>query len=278
MRLFIAFFFVFISMPGVATTLFVSDIDDTIKISHILNTTDAASNVARINNHFYGMAQLYRTYNKAAPATPLIYLSAAPRKAMYYFHFGFLSYNRFPSGTLILRETLNDSNFKIQSLRSLIERYQPDKMVLVGDNGEKDIAVYAQIQAENPHIEILTYIHLIYSYRSKTDTGAIARDGQRTFVTAIDLAERFLDDGLISVAAFDKLILEIGPKITSQSLNEDKGSVAFPSWMDCRDYLDRSLPLSQISPSFNFWPRRQTKTTAQLLQSYKELVQRRCAL
>ena len=42
-----------------AQTVLVSDIDDTLKISHVLDWADAAGNLVQMGNHFLGMSQVY---------------------------------------------------------------------------------------------------------------------------------------------------------------------------------------------------------------------------
>ncbi len=227
----------FISASAMSTTLFVSDIDDTIKISHVLNRLGAIEAVARIDNHFLGMAQAYQAYLETDPLAQIVYLTNAPAKLMHAAHSAFLHYNKFPAGQMLLRKDLHETEFKLKSLRSLIEKNQPTKMVLIGDNGERDPYVYAQIQTEYPNIPMFVYIHLIYSTHAKRAIGAPKQANQTSFVTSLDLVQKFQKDGLIPDSTFNNFVLEMQPKIVGQSLKEDEGNIAFPKWIDCRDYF-----------------------------------------
>lgn len=259
-----------------ARTLFVSDIDDTIKISHVLDKSEMVKNAIRVHNHFYGMAQVYKAYAEADPSVQFAYLSAAPEKMMLDFHFEFLSINRFPKGRLILRQNLNDHEFKLTAIRELIELYKPDKIILVGDNGERDPFIYTQIQAENPGIPVSIYIHQIYSHLNTEDTGVPPQPNQQIFVTGIDLAKLFMQQRFISPSIFENYVNKIGPYLLAQSFSKKIGATAFPAWIDCRDVLSVS------TLSRNRWklkiPRSRLVrlSTNEILSLYDEKLKARC--
>jgi phosphatidate phosphatase APP1 len=259
-----------------AKTLFVSDIDDTIKISHVLDKLEMVKNAIRVHNHFYGMAQVYTAYAEADPTVQFAYLSAAPEKMMLDFHFEFLSINQFPKGRLILRENLNDHVFKLTAIRELIQLHKPDKIILVGDNGERDPFVYSQIQAENPGIPVFIYIHQVYSHLNSEDTGVPPQVNQQIFVTGIDLAKLFMQQGFVSTSIFENYVNKVGPYMLAQSFSKKNGSTTFPAWIDCRDVLN----VSKLSR--NRWklkiPRAQLVrlNTNELLGVYDEKLKARC--
>ena len=89
-------------LPCFAQTLLISDIDDTVKVSHIRSLKGAVSNAFRTNNIFKGMADLYKSVAKDSGAK-IIYLTNAPEKILGYSHTRTLKNGRFPKGELLLR-------------------------------------------------------------------------------------------------------------------------------------------------------------------------------
>ena len=55
---------VFSSLSAAADTLLVSDMDDTIKVSYVLDKDSVVANVAMIHNVFMGMPELYQAISK----------------------------------------------------------------------------------------------------------------------------------------------------------------------------------------------------------------------
>lgn len=260
-----------------STTLFVSDIDDTVKISHVLNKLAAIEAVAHIDNHFLGMSQAYQAYLETDPTAQMVYLTNAPAKLMHAVHSAFLHYNKFPAGQMLLRADLHETEFKLKSLRSLIEKNQPTKLVLIGDNGERDPYVYAQIQSEYPNIPMFVYIHTIYSTQAKREIGAPRQANQESFVTSLDLIQKFQKDGLIPDSTFNNFILEMQPKIVSQSLKEDEGNIAFPKWIDCRDYFSlKSFTMAKIK-SNQWFQTKPDATSDELWLAYQARLLSRCS-
>jgi uncharacterized protein DUF2183 len=134
----------------------ISDIDDTIKISEVL---DKRALLANTFVHPYrpveGMPELYsgalrgryfhyvsaspwRLYPALAP-----FLAQFPRGAIYLRHF------RIQDGSFL--EFLESSeDYKVDTIRGIFERYPGHTFTLIGDSGEHDPAVYAQIYAAYP--------------------------------------------------------------------------------------------------------------------------------
>ncbi len=139
-----------------APFLVVSDFDDTLAISEVTQpgklVTNALLRDADTQPVVTGMAGFYGCLGpEAAPAPAFALVSGspvqfAPRVS------AFLSRHGFPPGFgLYLRDmgpgTL--SHYKQPLIRALLQRF-PHPVVLVGDSGEKDPEVYAQIRDEFP--------------------------------------------------------------------------------------------------------------------------------
>lgn len=233
-------------LPQVAFSrvLLVSDMDDTIKVSHVLDIDSAIANARQTKNAFMGMPELYQSLVKIPKATEFHYLSSAPRKLMLYLHHFFLWQNNFPSGKLVLNNKLIDSEHKITSLRNMIAEFKPTKMILIGDNGERDAEVYAQIREEFPEIGGETYIHIAYSLNGfEKNEGKLLKDGQIPWVTSIDLAFDLLKKGYIKEEDYKLLVNSVEPRALVESpYVERRKHMMFPAWLDCRDFEVPKLP------------------------------------
>jgi phosphatidate phosphatase APP1 len=249
-----------LSLQVKAQILLVSDIDDTIKISHVLETRDTVENTVFIHNHFLGMAELYQALQDSHD-TRFAYVSSAPSWAMKLSHQSFLILNSFPSGELLLRESIFEQNYKIKTISQLIEKVQPSHLILVGDNGEKDTLIYAEIQKTYPQLPIVTFIHQLYSVKSNVEKGRPLELGQKGFATAVDLAMQMKSMGLLTDEKYQNFVSKAVPLILKEKEDQNSGVLAFPYWMDCRDFLSQN----QIAAS------------DPLLISYQSKLQSRCA-
>lgn len=223
--------------------LLVTDMDDTIKVSHVLDADSAAANAIATKNAFLGMPELYQALVKIPGATPMHYLSNAPVWLMKKSHETFLANNQFPAGELVLNPRTIDSEHKIKSLRAMIEKHRPTSMILIGDNGERDAEVYQQIREEYPQIGGLTYIHQVYSQAGfKNSTGKPLLKNQIGWVTSVDLADDLMLKGIISLADYLNVYIAVETKALEEDPTiERDAQMFFPAWLDCRDFSVREI-------------------------------------
>ena len=138
----------------------ISDIDDTIKVSQVLDRR------ALLRNTFYkpfepvaGMAAVYQAWSNSANAK-FHYVSASPWQ-LYAPLADFMRHNGFPAGTFHLKDfRIKDQTFfdlfrsperyKRSVIEPLLERFPKRRFVLVGDSGEKDPEIYADIARKYP--------------------------------------------------------------------------------------------------------------------------------
>jgi hypothetical protein len=133
----------------------ISDIDDTIKVSEVLDKRVLLRNTfCRPFQAVPGMAMLYRGWAESAAAR-FHYVSASPWQ-LYPPLAEFLQASRFPAGSFHLRllrlkdKTLlellrSPEGYKLEAIGALLSRHPGRRFVLVGDSGEKDPEVYGQI-------------------------------------------------------------------------------------------------------------------------------------
>ncbi len=229
----------FISFSVQAKTVLVSDVDDTIKISHVLNLEDAAAYSMDSDSAFLGMSALYQALKFEHPEMKFFYLSNAPDFLMEDIHTDFLNKKAFPRGTYLPKKSIYESNHKIIELRKIVKKENPDLIILVGDNGEKDILVYDQFTKElaNTKIQIIQLIHEVYSIRPSADEiGRVVLKNQKGFKTSIEAALELNKNALLTDNITEKLIQYVAPELEIEPKNKFYGDLAFPYFMKCNTF------------------------------------------
>ncbi len=264
----LSFLFVFLYLHvGSARALLISDIDDTIKISHVLDRSEALRNLFKVDNLFAGMSKLYSALANENPDIQFVYLSNAPEFLMEDFHKHFLAENGFPAGDLFLNSNSLDSNFKYNKIVELIENYQPQELILIGDNGERDIFIYRQVAVDYPGIRVKTFIHTVYNSASgdSESHGQKLAEDQIPFVSSVDLSDEFAQMALLSKLAYSQMVSHVWRQIESADPQAEDGELAFPYWLKCSDYL-KLKDVDQMA----------ARTTLPDLQAYYRFLKLRC--
>ncbi|MGZ3798496.1 MAG: phosphatase domain-containing protein, partial [Pseudobdellovibrionaceae bacterium] len=230
MKIVLLIFLFFYSFSSQGKTLLVSDIDDTIKLAHVRDFADALKYARDTESRFLGMNALYSKILQDQPDSQIVYLSKAPAWAMEKTHRRFLEAGGYPSGEYIPRTKYDEDVHKIKSLRTLLEEIKPEKVILVGDNGEQDADVYDQIAKEysNRGIEFYHFIHIVYSRHAYVERGATLHPGQIGFVSPIEMALELEKKGIITFSSAQELIDNLIPEILKQKFTESEGIVAIP--------------------------------------------------
>lgn len=140
----------------------ISDIDDTIKHSDVLNRRELAANTfLRPFTPVPGMADLYRRWASAGDDVVFHYLSGSPRQ-LYPALAQFAVKEGFPEGTFTLRpfrwsdrsavEFIENRTmeFKLAAIERLMKMFPGRRFVFVGDSGEMDPEIYATAAARSP--------------------------------------------------------------------------------------------------------------------------------
>ncbi|MCW2835317.1 MAG: hypothetical protein JWN68_3270 [Nocardioides sp.] len=142
----------------------VSDIDDTIletgvqRVARMVVQTFAGSAVTR--TAFPGAVELYRDLAHH-DTNPVFYISSSPWN-LYAFVVGFLRHRGFPSGPVLLRDLLGraagEREEKHARIREVLDLHPDLDFVLIGDSGEKDPEIYADIVREYSGRILAVYI------------------------------------------------------------------------------------------------------------------------
>jgi hypothetical protein len=132
----------------------ISDLDDTIKISGVLDKEELLVNTfLKEFRPVEGMPEVYQSWAKEGAV--FHYVSGSPWQ-LYPFLADFMSREGFPPGSFDLRSfRVKDRTFfnlfaspeetKIPAIEAIFSRYPGRQFILVGDSGEKDPEVYGEI-------------------------------------------------------------------------------------------------------------------------------------
>ena len=163
--------------------IIVSDVDDTVKITDVLDRDDLVKNAFR-ELVFAGMPELYRQLlGPDSSAERLRFISGSPGIFLSHKVNEILKDSDFPPYELTLRGlTEIFSSIQDYKTKHMQELYgaSPDKFILIGDDTESDPKVYAMFSAAKPDQVLAIYIHRI--------TGLKLPAGSLPFETAYDIA------------------------------------------------------------------------------------------
>jgi hypothetical protein len=157
-----------LSFFDAAGVIVISDIDDTIKITHVLDRK------ATLRNTFLepfrpvpGMAGVYHGWAEKAGAQ-FCYVSASPWQ-LYSPLADFIRSNGFPAGVVYLKsfrwkdKTLfslfeGPEKYKPEVIGPLMKRFPNRRFVFVGDSGERDSEIYGALAREHPQQVVKIFI------------------------------------------------------------------------------------------------------------------------
>ncbi len=137
----------------------ISDIDDTVKDSNVLNRDELVANTFfRPYRAIAGMADLYRAWG--AQDAAFFYVTASPWQ-LFQPLWGFLEDNGFPAIAMGMRQVRltgatavdllrGPQAYKVRRIREFVKQFPKRTFVLVGDSGERDPEVYAAVAREFP--------------------------------------------------------------------------------------------------------------------------------
>ena len=164
----------------------ISDIDDTVKVSHVMDRRQLLENTFLLDFVAApGMAGTYRRW--ASSGASFHFVSSSPWQ-LYAPLTEFLDATGFPWATLNLKlvrfrdETLFDlfkegTETKPPIIRSILDRYPDRRFVLVGDSGERDPEVYAELMRERPARIQRIYIRNVTGEAADNERFAALFDG-----------------------------------------------------------------------------------------------------
>lgn len=219
-----------------------SDVDDTIKISAVRDFTDSVALSVYQDALFYGMNTVYSSVRKeqVQKGNKIIfsYVTNGIDFTVNQTHRGLLHRYKFPNPNnhypQNLYEKVKRKAHKFDTITRAIRNDWPDRVVLIGDNAERDPVIYDQIRkaiekqaaAEGRKIEILTYIHIVYKPSNPKTKGI--RPGQQPFHNAGDLAMILYKDNFLSAGQKDYIVDLVKKKIAKEGRNRVWTPLVYP--------------------------------------------------
>jgi len=134
----------------------ISDIDDTVVVSNVINKARLLLTVALLNERtrvpFEGVASFYRALQggiSGSEDNPIFYVSKSPWN-LYTLLVEFFEIHGIPQGPLFLRDFgINQSSpeddHKRSRIESILNTYPDLPFVLIGDSGEQDPEIYRDL-------------------------------------------------------------------------------------------------------------------------------------
>ncbi len=167
--------------PASACFGVVSDIDDTVLHSHVTRRWKMLATLATSNAHsrkpFAGVAALYRALHAGArgdEGNPLFYVSSSPWN-LHAMLREFLSVQNLPPGPLLLKDFGEHTLFaagdhgghKLARIEEVFAACPGLPFVLIGDSGEQDPEIYAEVVRRHPRRVKAIYIRSIDTSESR---------------------------------------------------------------------------------------------------------------
>lgn len=144
----------------------ISDIDDTIlesgaqRLLAVVRRTFTGSALTR--TPIAGAAELYRALTRA-DENPIFYVSSSPWN-LHDFLVAFLDHRGFPAGPLLLRHLLGADVHRTHAvtkhvaIAEVLEMHPGLRFVLIGDSGQEDPEIYAEVIRRHPGRILAVYI------------------------------------------------------------------------------------------------------------------------
>lgn len=142
----------------------VSDIDDTVIQTDVMRKLRMLVKLAFSNAHtrkpFEGVAAFYRALHRGR--NPFFYVSKSPHN-LYAPLVEFLQHQQLPAGPLLLRDygLRPRKDHKQRAIENILATYPALRFILIGDSGEQDPEIYADIVGRFPERIRVIYIRSI---------------------------------------------------------------------------------------------------------------------
>jgi len=158
----------------------ISDIDDTVISSNVVNKLKMILTVILSNEHtrkpFEGVAALYRALQTGVSGgedNPIFYVSNGPWN-LYTLLLDFLNLQKIPLGPLLLRDfgdhllfAKDAMSHKKRNIKMILDSFPHLPFVLIGDSGERDPEIYRDVVKDYPTRIRAVYIRSINKQPSR---------------------------------------------------------------------------------------------------------------
>ena len=214
-----------VMVPELTALGVISDIDDTVMVSHATNALKKLRLMLFRNAHtrvpFEGVAAFYRALQKGRQAkessNPLFYVSSSEWN-LYDLLKDFFAYHTIPEGPLLLQE-LQHSIYKfwksgggthmhkLQKIGRLFTFFNKLSFILIGDSGQRDPEIYLEAVKKYPERIKAVYIRCVGKGKKKQKHLQIAREMSKHQVPMLlinsttEAARHAIEQGFIDAAS-----------------------------------------------------------------------------
>jgi len=224
---------------GNSQFIIVSDVDDTILISHATETLKKLRLILTKNSKtrlpFTGVASFYEALREGNPPeanNPIFYVSSSEWN-LYDFLEDFCDVRNIPKGPFML-QTMKTSlwkliksgggthNHKREKISHLMQVFEGQKFILIGDSGQKDAHLYKMLAEERPEQVLAIYIRDVGKKKRAKNVNVIANSisGETPMLLVSDsyeAAQHAFETGLITKTKLESVKAEFEEQQTKPS-------------------------------------------------------------
>jgi len=213
------------SISAFAGFKIVSDIDDTVKLTHVRSNVDAAKNGIFGNKTFLGMAELYQELSSSSKESQaMVFVSGSPQSLKGSLSDMLVGEKGFPDAEFYLKNWIKDGStkdFKVSAFKKIAAQ-SPLPMILLGDDTEHDPQAFVEFIASQPKERVLAaYVHQVH--------GETLPAGVTPYVTAMDVALLEMSVG--------RLTAEQVERIGNRMLAQWDPELLFPDYKRCPERI-----------------------------------------
>jgi phosphatidate phosphatase APP1 len=212
--------------PASARFGVISDIDDTIIVSHATNMLKVAYTTftqnARGRVAFPGVGALYRALQRGTNEgefNPIFYVSSGPWN-LYDLLIEFMQLNDIPLGPILLQDyglaekqiiSASHRDHKLAQIRKIMETYPDLPFVLIGDSGQHDPEIYRKVLEEVPSRIKAIYIRDVTGDARDAEVLKLAEEARKhggellLVKNTAEAAKHAVEKGLISAASLPEI-------------------------------------------------------------------------
>jgi phosphatidate phosphatase APP1 len=233
--------------PSTARFGIISDIDDTVLTTHAQNLLKSAYMTFTGNAYsrlpFEGVAAFYQALQKGfsgAEENPVFYVSSSPWN-LYDLLVDFLELNKIPKGPLFLKDygfthnklfTESHGIHKPKQIRNILNAYPHLNFILIGDSGQHDPEIYAEVIKEFPGRILAAYIRDVSIDERDIEVKKISEGilehkvemilAENSYSAAEHAAAKgFINPGMLPLIKAEKKADEVGKESAEKVIEEE---------------------------------------------------------